>query len=256
MLDKSATHAYIANYGGGNFSVLPLLSDGYLGEVIQSVARAGTLGSNRARQEMPHPHSMNFSPDYRFLIGCDLGTDAVVSYRYDSKTGKLAPAKSLHLPSGTGPRHFAFHPNGKFAFANGELASSLTALNYNTGTGELSPIQTLSTLPKDFKGQSTTAETKVHPNGKFVYVSNRGHNSIAVFSVNPATGAIALLGNDSTQGKTPRNFNIDPSGKYLVAANQDSDSVIVFRISANGRLTPTGGKATIGKPVCIRFFTK
>lgn len=256
-LDKAGNFAYVANYAGGNYVVLPLLSDGYVGEVLQNVARSGKLGSNRARQEKPHPHSMNFSANFQYLIGCDLGTDSVLTYHADSKTGKLKPAQNLHLPSGTGPRHFAFHPNGKFAFANGELASTLTALRYSAKTGELTPIQALSTLPKDFKGASTTAETRVHPSGKFVYVSNRGHDSIAVFAVNSENGSITLVGNDSTQGKTPRNFNIDPSGKYLVVGNQDSDSVVVFRISpTTGRLTPTGSKITVGKPVCIRFFTK
>ncbi len=257
MLDKAGKFAYVANYAGGNFAVLPLLEDGYLGEVMQIVSRSGKLGSNRARQDKPHPHSLNFSPNFHYIVGCDLGTDSVLTYHADSRTGKLTPAQTLHLSSGTGPRHFAFHPNSKFAFANGELASTLTSLRYSANTGELIPIQTLSTLPKDFKGENTTAETKVHPSGKFVYVSNRGHHSIAVFSVNPATGNITFVGNDSTQGKTPRNFNIDPSGKFLVAANQDSNSLVVFRISpTTGRLTPTGSKVTVGKPVCVRFYTK
>ena len=143
------------------------------------------------------------------------------------------------------------------AFVNGELASTLTALRYSAKTGELTALQTLSTLPAGFKGQSTTAETRVHPNGKFAYVSNRGHNSIAVFAINPETGSLSFLGNDSTQGKTPRNFNIDPSGKYLVVGNQDSDSVVLFRISpTTGHLTPTGSKITVGKPVCFRFYIK
>ncbi|MCX6378493.1 MAG: lactonase family protein [Armatimonadetes bacterium] len=257
MLDKAGKFAYIANYAGGNYTVLPLLADGYVGEVMQTVSRAGTLGSNKARQDMPHPHSMNFASGFKYLIGCDLGTDSVLTYRADSNTGRLTPAKSLHLPSGTGPRHFAFHPNGKLAFVNGELASTLTSLRYTASTGELTPIQALSTLPKDFKGSSTTAETKVHPSGKFVYVSNRGHDSIAVFTVNADTGAITFMGNDSTLGKTPRNFNIDPSGKFLIAGNQDSNSLVSFRInSTTGRLTPTGSKVTVGKPVCVRFYTK
>lgn len=257
MLDKAGKFAYIANYAGGNYSVHPLLADGYLGEAIQSAAPKGTLGSNKARQDMSHPHSMNFAAGFKFLIGCDLGIDSVLSYRVNSANGKLTLAKTLHLSSGTGPRHFAFHPNGKIAFVNGELASTLTSLRYSAATGELTAIQTLSTLPKDFKGSSTTAETKVHPSGKFVYVSNRGHDSIAVFSVNAETGAIAHVGNDSTLGKTPRNFNIDPSGKFLVAGNQDSNSLVVFRIDPNtGRLTPTGSKITVGKPVCVRFYTK
>jgi 6-phosphogluconolactonase len=254
-LDKTGKNVLVANYGTGSVAVFPVSHDGRLGEASAFVQHAGA-GVNPQRQQGPHAHSILPSPDSRFAIAADLGLDQLLVYRFDSTKGSLAastPALAKVSP-GAGPRHFAFHPNGKFVYVNNEMGSTVTAFSYDTARGVLRELQTISTLPKDFSGDNTTAEVEVHPTGRFVYVSNRGHDSIAVFAIDPGKGTLTAVEYVPTQGKTPRSFEIDPRGSYLFAANMDSDNTVVFRIDAKtGRLTPTGQVLEVPSPVCVKF---
>jgi 6-phosphogluconolactonase len=192
-------------------------------------------------------------------VAADLGTDEVLVYRFDTATGVLEPntPPSVSVAPGAGPRHFVFHPSGRFGYVINEMGSTVTAFGYDEEKGTLDPIQTITTLPEDFQGVSHTAEVRVHPSGRFLYGSNRGHDSIAVFSVDQETGRLTARGHESTRGKTPRNFEIDPTGTWLLAANQDSDSVVVFRIdSETGALQANGQTADIPMPVCIRMMAR
>jgi 6-phosphogluconolactonase len=256
VVDATGKNVLVANYGGGSAACLPIRDDGTLGEATSFVQHQGS-SVNPQRQEKPHAHSVNLDPANRFAIVADLGLDKLLVYKFDAEKGTLTPNDPpyVELPAGGGPRHFAFHPNGKFAFANNEMASSVTALSYDPARGAFTVLETLSTLPKDFSGNNSTAETRVHPNGKFLYVSNRGHDSIAIFSIDPSTGRLKALGHESTRGKTPRNFNLDPSGNYLLAANQDSDNVVVFRVDPKTGLLTAGEEIKVGSPCCVRFLT-
>jgi 6-phosphogluconolactonase len=212
---------------------------------------------NRERQEGPHAHSVNLDAANRFAFVADLGVDKIFVYRFDPRAGKLSPNQSpvVKVAPGAGPRHFAFDPTGRFAYAIDELDSTITTFWYDAENGTLSRIQVVSTLPKDFRGVNTASEVVVHPSGKFVYGANRGHDSIALFTVDAASGKLSSEGHEPTQGKTPRNIAIDPTGAFLLAANQDSDSVVVFRIdAANGHLRPTGQKLRMHQPVCVRYL--
>jgi 6-phosphogluconolactonase len=257
VCDKAGKNVLVANYGGGSVAVLPVDSDGILGRASCFVQHTGS-SADKDRQEAPHAHSVNLDPANHFAMVCDLGLDKVFVYKFDPAAGKITPndPPAASLPPGSGPRHFAWHPNGKFAYVCSEMTSMVTALAYDAAKGELAILNTLSTLPAPHKGNST-AETVVHPNGKFVYVSNRGHNSIATFAIDGATGKIKALGHQGEGIKTPRNFNIDPSGKWMVVANQDGDSLIVFAINPEtGELKPTGQKVEVGAPVCVKFVSK
>ena len=253
-LDKEGKFALVANYAGGSVAVLPIEADGKLRAPSSSVRHTGS-GPNPQRQKEPHAHSINLDAQNKFAFAADLGLDKILVYRFDATSGKLSPNDPAHatLAPGSGPRHFAFHPTGKFAYANNELTSSVTAFAYDAAKGALSEIHTLSTLPHEVKGNST-AETVVHPSGKFLYVSNRGHDSVAIFSIDAQSGKLTSVGHQSTGCKTPRNFNIDPTGTFLLAANQSSDSVVVFRIDqTTGALAPSGSTVAIGSPVCVKF---
>ena len=257
VCDKLGKHVLVANYGSGSVAVLPVAKDGKLGEACCFIQHKGA-SVDKDRQEGPHAHSANLDAANKFVAVCDLGLDKVLVYKYDSAAGKLTAndPPSVSVTPGSGPRHLAFHPNGKFAYVNCEMASTLTAMSYDAATGEFKLLNTLSTLPAPFKGNST-AETFVHPNGKFVYTSNRGHNSIAIFAIDQATGKIKAIGHQGKGIKTPPSFNIDPTGKWMVVANQDGDSVIVYGIDGKtGQLTPTGEKVEVGAPVCIEFVPK
>jgi 6-phosphogluconolactonase len=256
VVDRAGTNVLVANYGGGSVAVLPIdPASGKLAKHSSAIQHAGS-GSNPQRQEAPHAHSINLDAANRFAFAADLGLDKVLIYRFDAAKGTLTPndPPSAALSPGSGPRHFAFHPSGKFAFVNNELTSSVTSFRYDSEKGTLTEIQTLSTLPVDFKGGNSTAETVAHPSGRFVYVSNRGHDSVAIFKVDAETGKLTAAGHCSTGGQTPRNFNVDPTGRLLIAANQSSNNLVVFRVDATtGQLTPTGSKIEVGSPVCVRF---
>jgi 6-phosphogluconolactonase len=256
IVDKTGKNVLVANYGGGSVAVLPILADGKLGEATASVQHTGS-SVNPERQRKPYAHSINVSPDNKFALAADLGLDKVLIYRFDAAKGTLTPndpAFGMVAP-GSGPRHFSFHPNGRFAYIINEMKCTVTAFAYDAGRGALKEIQTVTTYPPEFKGENDTAEVQVHPSGKFLYGSNRGHDSIAVFAIDPANGTLKLVENTSTQGKTPRNFGIDPTGAYLIAANERSDNAVVFRIDPNtGRLKPTGQVLKMHAPVCVKFM--
>jgi 6-phosphogluconolactonase len=254
-LDKTGKYVLVANYEGGSAATLPVHDDGSLGLVAGFVQHSGS-SVDKARQEGPHAHWIGVSPDNRFAVVADLGLDDVLVYHLDLNKGSLTPNDPPYaeVKPGAGPRHFAFHPNGKFAYVLNEMASTVTAFTFQPQKGSLSVLQTISTLPKDYAGVKQAAELAVHPSGKFLYTSNRGHDSIAVFAVNSTKGTLTLTGTVPTKGKTPRNFAIDPTGAFLLAANQNSGNIVVFRIdAATGGLTPTGQSVDVPAPVCITF---
>ncbi len=254
-VDRTGRNVLVANYGGGNVVVLPLRADGGL-EPISSVQKHSGSGPDRKRQEAPHAHSVILDLENRFALAADLGIDQVLVSRLDADKGTLtpnAPPFAMVAP-GSGPRHLAFAPDGRFLYVINEMASTLSVFGYDAEGGKMSHVQTLSTLPKGFSGSNTTAEVQVHPSGKFVYGSNRGHDSVAIFRVEAESGKLTPAGHELTGGKEPRNFAIEPEGKYLLAANQNSNNVVVFQIDGDtGKLTPTGVRVTVPMPVCVEF---
>ena len=254
-IDHSGRNVLVANYGGGSASVLPIGDDGRLGEATAFVQHEGSSVDPR-RQTAPHAHSVYVDSANRFAFVVDLGLDRVMIYRFDAQRGMLAahdPPWASVAP-GAGPRHFAFRPDNRFAYVINELQSTVTAFAYDAASGTLSPFQTVPTLPEDFDGDNTTAEVLVHPSGRFLYGSNRGHDSIAVFAIDADNGRLRFIEHQPTGGNTPRNFGIDPTGQFLLAANQASDSVVVFRIDqATGGLKPTGQQIEVPTPVCVRM---
>ena len=255
--DKTGKVVLVANYGGGSVASLPVSADGKLSEAASFVQHEGS-SVNKGRQAQPHAHSINVSPDNKFALAADLGLDKILIYKLDAEKGTLKANDPWfgELPPGSGPRHFAFHPSAKYLYVCGEMTSTVHAYAWDAAKGSLKLLQTLSTLPQETKGNST-AECQVHPTGKFVYVSNRGHNSIAIFKVDEETGKLTAAGHESTGGKTPRNFGIDPTGQFLIAANQDSNNVVVFKIeSGSGIPKPTGVEVSVPKPVCVKFLQR
>lgn len=245
----------VANYTGGNVSVFPLRSDGTLGMVAEVKQHEGS--GPKEQQKGPHAHCIIFDRSERHALAADLGIDKVMIYRFDRASGKLSPAKQpfAELKAGAGPRHLSLHPTGKFLYVINELDSTMTAFKYNEREGTLTAIETVSTLPSDFSGTSYCADVHVSPSGKFLYGSNRGHNSIVIFQIDQRTGKLTLVEHVSTEGNWPRNFTIDPSGAFLLVANQRSDNVVVFSIDpGSGRLKPTGVNEAIPSPVCLRFL--
>lgn len=256
VTDRAGNFVLAANYGGGSVVVLRIREDGSLGEETAFVQHQGK-SVNPRRQEGPHAHSINLDAENRFAFAADLGLDRILIYRFDRRTGALSvndPAFAEVAP-GSGPRHLAFHPNGRFAYVINELLNTVTAFAYDPRAGALKEIQTVSTLPTGWEGTSYTAEVVVHPSGRFLYGSNRGHDSIAVFRVDPRTGLLTAAGHQSTLGKTPRNFALAPGGEWLLAGNQASDSISLFRVDEKtGALTPSGEPVPCPAPVCLRFL--
>ena len=253
-MDRTGKYVLVANYSKGNIAVFPVLGNGDLGEASAFVQHKGS-SVNADRQSGPHAHAIVLSPDNRFALVADLGIDQVLAYPFDASKGALGQPRITRISPGSGPRHLSFDRSGKFVYLINEMRSDITVFFYNPANGALSELQTISTLPKDFAGQSTAAEIEVHPSGKFLYASNRGHDSIAVFAISESGGKLTPIEYVSTQGKTPRHFAIDPTGKWLLAANQDSNNIVIFRINAvSGRLTPNGQVIQIPSPVCIKFL--
>jgi 6-phosphogluconolactonase len=255
-VDRTGKYVLVANYDGGSVAVFPVLADGKLGEASAFVQHTGH-GTDPKRQEGPHAHSINMSPDDRFAYVDDLGLDELLVYKFDAAKGTLTPNDPpfAKLDPGSGPRHFALHPNGKFAYVISEMRSTVTAFANDPKTGTLHQLQTISALPKDFTGENDDAEIQIHPSGKFLYASNRGHDSITVFSIDPSKGTLTPVEYASTKGKTPRSFEIDPTGRFLFAENQKSDNIVVFAIDQQtGRLTPTGKVIDVVSPVCVKFL--
>jgi 6-phosphogluconolactonase len=258
-LDKTGKYALVANYDGGSIAVFPIREDGGLAPASAFVQHSGS-SVDKERQQAPHAHWIGTSPDNRFALAADLGLDEILVYRFNAAKGTLTPniPPYAKVNPGAGPRHLAFHPNGKFVYMLTEMENSVTAFAYKTGNGALSPLQTISTLSilrKDYSGPKEAAEIAVHPSGKFLYASNRANiDTITAFSIDPAKGTLKLKDEYPTMGKTPRNFAIDPTGKFLLAANQESNNIVVFRIdTTTGALAPTGEIAEVPAPVCITF---
>jgi 6-phosphogluconolactonase len=244
----------LANYGGGNVAIYPVNADGSLGAASDVAQHTGKGGDPR-RQSEPHAHAIVLDAAGKYAFAPDLGIDKVMSYRLDAAQGKLVPNGHTTLKAAAGPRHFDFHPNGKFAYVINELDSTVTAFAYDKTNGALTETQTLATLPADFKGTNYCADIHVHPSGKFLYGSNRGHDSIVIYAVDAQTGKLVLIGHEATQGKWPRNFGLDPAGQWLLVANQNSDNIAVFRIDQqSGKLSFSGRQITISAPVCVKFI--
>ena len=255
-VDRIGRNVLVANYGGGSIACLPIRDDGRLDEPSCVVQHSGS-SINPQRQKGPHAHSVYVDADNRMVLTADLGLDKILLYRLDATGGKLRPNRPAWatVPAGAGPRHLAFHPGGRNVYAINELDSTVTAFHYDSAGGRLQSLQDISTVPEGFQGSNTTAEVQIHPSGKFLYGSNRGHNSIAVFAVDGSTGKLRALGHQSTLGKTPRGFCIDPTGRYLLAANQDSNNMVVLRIDAEtGGLRPTGQTIDVPAPVCVEII--
>ena len=254
-VDKSGKWIFTANYDGGSVAAFPIHPDGSLGEASTLVQHKGS-SVDRDRQSGPHAHSVTPAPDNRFLLVADLGLDRVFSYPMDSATLGFARdnPQSTAMAPGSGPRHIAFTPDGRTMYVINEMLSTVTAFSYDATSARLRELQTLSTLPAGFAGPNSTSEIAVHPSGRYLYGSNRGHDSIAIFKIDQAKGSLTAAGHSSTLGHTPRSFAIDPTGQYLVAANQESGSVVVFKIdSSTGGLTPTGTRVEVPFPVCVVF---
>jgi len=251
-IDSSRKFLFVANYNGGNVSVFALDVAG-LGKATATVQHHGK-SINPERQEGPHAHGVVLDQSNRFLFVTDLGLDKVMVYRFDAARGGLTANEvpAADLKPGAGPRHFAFHPNGRWAYVINELDSTFTAFDYDRQAGKLSATQTVSTLPAGFAEPNTCAELVVSQSGRFLYGSNRGHDSIAVFAIDQRSGQLALVEHVATGGKTPRNFAIDPTGTFLLAANQNSNNIVTFRVEKDtGKLTATGHVMQIPTPVCV-----
>ncbi|MHB8646036.1 MAG: lactonase family protein [Thermomicrobiales bacterium] len=263
-VDPTGAYVLVANYGSGNVAVYPIGSDGDLGAMSDLVQNTGS-GPNSARQKGPHAHMITFDLSGRYTLLVDLGIDKTLVYRLDTTTGRLHPHMIVtdrgvteqscgQAAPGVGPRHIAFHPTNRYAYVINELGSTIDVFAWDAARGTLDRRQTITTLPAGFTGKSTTAEIVVHPSGRFLYGSNRGHDSIAVFIIDEASGTLTARGHTPTQGKEPRSFTLDPTGGYLLAANQHSDTVVTFQIDrTTGALTPTGNSAHVLTPVCLLF---
>ena len=249
----SGKHVAVANYGGGSVALLPIDDTGTLGKASAFIQHEGS-SVNKDRQGEPHAHSVTFDASGKFLIVADLGIDKLAIYKYDAAVGSLTAADPAVLKPGAGPRHTKFHPTLPVLYTVNELGNSVTVFLFDAASGATKELQTISTLPSDSKGTNTTAEIRVHPSGRYVYASNRGHDSIAVFAVDEQSGELSATGQTPTGGRTPRNFNVDPGGKYLLAANQNSDSVVTFAVDGKtGALKQVGEPLSVPMPVCVFF---
>ena len=252
-VDRDGRWVLVANYGSGTLAVLPVQEDGSLGSATDVVQHTGQ-GTHPERQVGPHAHWIGTDPANRFVLVADLGLDEVVSYRLEATSGTLIRTGTCTMPPGAGPRHLAFRPDGRYVYVLNELNSTLVACAYDATSGEVRPLQSLSTLPDQFTEANWTAAVRVAPSGRFVYASNRGHDSIVIFASDPTTGLLSYVGHAATQGREPRDFNIDPTGAFLLVANQNSDTIVTFRLdAATGRLSATGQVSAARTPSCIAF---
>ncbi len=252
--DKTGKWVLVGNYGGGSLSILPVQPDGSLGAATQTIQHQGK-SVNAQRQEKPHVHSINFAPDNRHIFVPDLGTDKIMTYQLNAKSGQLVAGVPPFWSAapGAGPRHFTFHPNGKWAYVIQELDATITGFDYKKG--KITAFQTVKTLPSDYTGRQWCADIHISPDGQFLYGSNRVHESLVIFKIAPKTGQLTYVGHQDVLGKTPRNFMIDPTGKWVLVANQDSDNVVIFsRDTQTGNLTPTGREIKVAMPVCLNLL--
>ena len=255
-VDKTGKWVGVANYGDGVLTIYPIEADGKLGDASTTEKHTGG-SADPNRQKGPHGHEVVFSPDNKFLLFSDLGLDKIFVYKFDAASGKITPndPPSGSVAPGSGVRHFAFHPNGRTVYAINEIASTVTAFHYDPAKGSLESFQAISTLPDGFKGGNSTAEIAVDRAGKHVYGSNRGHDSIALFTVDPTKMTLTRTDDTPVMGKTPRDFVLDPTGKFLIAANQDSSDITIFRVHpTTGQLTPVGAPVKDAPvPVSVLF---
>ncbi|HSC46072.1 MAG TPA: lactonase family protein, partial [Candidatus Acidoferrum sp.] len=251
--DRTGKFLLTANYSSGNVAVFPILPDGKLGEHTALVTDQGATGPDAKRQEGPHAHWTGVSEHNRYVYVADLGLDKVVVYKFDAAKGTLAAADAATAKPGTGPRHVAFARDRKFMYLLGEIDSTVTV--FSNDNEKFTSIQKLPMLPNGFSGRNDAAEIEIHPNGKFLYASNRGHDSLAVYAIDPKKGTLTPVEDVPTGGKEPRHFAIDPTGKFLLAENQNTNSIVEFRIDqSTGKLTPTGETLSVPSPVCISFL--
>jgi 6-phosphogluconolactonase len=256
-LDATGEFLAVANYTSGSVVVFPVANDGVIKPSSSMIVHNGS-GPNKQRQEKAHAHCAFWDPSNRYVLSCDLGADKVFVYDLNRTTGQLVQTSEMSLTPGSGPRHLAFHPNGKWVFVVNELNMTLTTATWDASSAKLKEIQTVSTLPVDAKGDNfSTAEVLVHPSGRFVYSSNRGHHTIASYRVDAESGKLTPTAHTSSGGKTPRNFRITPKGDFLLAENQESDSIYSFRVNLEtGKLEPTGFSVKAPAPACIKFFER
>jgi 6-phosphogluconolactonase len=253
-LDSTEKWALVANYGGGNITVLPIADDGQLGAATAVIQNHGHTGPH-PQQDTPHAHCIIFDSDQRYVFAADLGLDQILIFRFDSVNGQLLPhtIPTIATEPGAGPRHVEFHPNGRYLYVSNELNSTIGVFDYDSSQGTLKHKQTISTLPEDFVGINSVADIHVTRSGLFLYLSNRGHDSIAVFSIDPDQGSLSLIEIASSGGQTPRNFALDLNDNFLMVANQESHNLIVFQIDKNsGRLKQTAHMLSISSPVCVK----
>jgi 6-phosphogluconolactonase len=250
---KTGRVVLVANFMSGSVCVLPIREDGSVGDATDIVQHRGS-SVDPLRQSGPHAHAVTFDDTGRYVFVPDLGLDKLMVYTFDAQRGKLRPHDEprVEIAAGAGPRQLVMHPQGGYAYLINELDSTMTAFRYDGDRGTLREIQTLSTLPADFEGASTCAEVQISPSGRFLYGSNRGHDSIVIYAIDRVDGTLTCVGHASTQGKTPRHFALDPAGEFLLAANQDTNSVVAFRLDpASGELVATGHSAAVPTPVCV-----
>ena len=255
-VDKTGRYVLVANFMSGSVCVLPIREDGSLGDTTDVIQHRGS-SADPLRQSGPHAHAVTLDDTGRYVFVPDLGIDKLMVYRFDTNQGTLEPNEKpwVEAPAGAGPRQLVMHPRGGYAYLINELDSTMMAFRYDGDRGSLREIQTLSTLPEDFKGASTCAEVQITPSGKFLYGSKRGHDSIVIYAIDQKDGTLTCVGHKSTQGKTPRNFTVDPAGEFLLAANQDTDSIVSFRLDpASGELVATGHSADVPTPVCVKVM--
>jgi 6-phosphogluconolactonase len=257
-VDRTGKYVLVANYTGGSVAVFPVLPDGKLGQASAFVQHTGH-GPNPERQEGPHAHSIDLSPDNRFAMVDDLGLDELLVYKFDSAKGSLTPNDPpfSRVEAGAGPRHFVLRSDGRFAYVVAEIGHTVTVFSNDTAHGRLQIVQTVTTLPKDFKGRNDDAEIQMHPSGKFLYASNRGEDTIVVYAIDGAKGTLTQVASVPTGGKEPRSFEIDPTGTLLFAENQNSNNIVVFKIDQKtGNLTPTRKVLEVASPVCLKFVAE
>jgi 6-phosphogluconolactonase len=256
-VDETGSTVLTAQYGGGSVAAYRLNADGSLKEQTVLIEHEGGSGVVAGRQDASHAHWVGFSPDNRFAFVPDLGLDKVVIYAHDPETSMITPHGSARVPAGGGPRHMKFHPNGRWVYVLNELSLSVTVFDYNADTAAMTPKQTIQTVPKTLLAKEkfkSASEIRVHPNGRFVYSANRGHDTITVFRVNQDTGELSVIELENVRGATPRNFNLDPSGRWLVAAGQDSNTLASFEVDSNsGELTYNRSNVFAPAPICVLF---
>ncbi|MCM3699310.1 lactonase family protein [Paenibacillus macerans] len=258
QLDRTNRFAAVSGYHGGNVGLIDVQPDGLVGKLTDERQHEGK-GADPSRQDRPHPHSVIFSPDNRFALVADLGLDLIVVYELDVQAKRLVRKGEAHTPPGAGPRHMAFHPNGRFLYSINEVNSSISAFSYDPESGQLELLDTVPTLPAGFTAENTTAEVAISKDGRYLYGSNRGHDSIVQFAIDPSSGKLTYVEHVSSEGGHPRHFALTPDGKHLIAANRDSNNLALFTVDGEtGQLKFTGHTAEVSKPVCVKpvFFNR